>query len=487
MPTRTARLEELQRQLAFAETLIETAQAIILILDLEGRIIKFNRYFEELSGYRQKEVQRKDWFEIFVPESERARMRARFLELPQKQRTRGVNSLLLRNGTHRTVEWSVQSLIAPNNDEVRILAIGQDITERERIQASLHRLIETTQDAVITIDRQGRIELFNPAAERIFGYAQAEVIGQCVQCLMPEPYASEHPTYLDRYERTGEQHAIGRIRTVAAQRKNGQVFPIELSVTEIRSGEEVRYGAFIRDISATVRLQEQLLERERLAAIGSTAATFAHEVGNPLNSMYMLAQVLERRLHKQYETIDETVLNPLRNLTKEMQRLLTLLEEFRTLARRQQLNLKSVSLPLLISDLCTLEEVNHAAHKIHVLSDIPSDLPMIEADVEKLKQALLNLCKNAVEAMPEGGTLTVRARHSGEHLHVEISDTGEGIPLGVDIFEPFVTTKAQGTGLGLTVVRQIIAAHRGRLNYYSEPGHGATFIIELPIMQSPAV
>jgi signal transduction histidine kinase len=115
---------------------------------------------------------------------------------------------------------------------------------------------------------------------------------------------------------------------------------------------------------------------------------------------------------------------------------------------------------------------------------LPPDLPLIEADGEKLKQVLFNLCKNAVEAMPAGGTLTVRARNAGAQVSLEVSDTGVGIPEGVDVFAPFLTTKDRGTGLGLTIVRQIVAAHKGTLTYHSTPGQGTTFTVTLPVTQS---
>jgi two-component system sensor kinase FixL len=347
-------------------------------------------------------------------------------------------------------------------------------------------LLLTTQDAVVTIDRQGRIEIFNPAAERIFGYTRAEVVGHEVTLLMPELYAKEHQDYIHHYEQTGEQRAIGRIRTVAAQRKNGQVFPIELSVAEFRAGDEVRYGALIRDISEKVKLQEQLVERERLAAIGTTAATFAHEVGNPLNSMYMAAQLLERRLGKPGEADSESLKTPLRNLMSEMRRLQALLEDFRALARRQKLTLKPLALSMLVADLCATEAPYCLASGVAVERHVPEDLPVIEADAEKLRQVLLNLYKNAVEAMPGGGQLSIRASHANGQIKLDITDTGVGIPSGVNIFEPFTTTKSQGTGLGLTVARQILAAHRGTLSYYSVPGQGTTFTIELPVRQSTA-
>ena len=323
--------------------------------------------------------------------------------------------------------------------------------------------------------------MFDPAAERIFGYTRVDVQGQLVQTLMPEPYASEHDGYIARYERSGEARAIGRIRTVAARRKNGEVFPIELSVAEITTPDETTYGAFIRDISDTVHLQEQLVERERLAAIGTTAATFAHEVGNPLNSMLMTGQLLERYLVKNHDQIDQKAGEALQNLMSEIKRLSALLSEFRSLARRQKLDLRPVSLTTVIADVLAVETPSYQDSGVRVEQDIPIDLPLIVVDAEKVRQAVLNLCKNAVEAMPQGGTLRVSANHQEETIRVAISDTGAGIPPGVNIFEPFITTKSQGTGLGLTIVRQIVAAHHGTLTHQSTPGQGTTFTLELPV------
>jgi len=364
---------------------------------------------------------------------------------------------------------------------VCFLVSHENITKWKQAEEQLRSLVTTTQDAVITIDRLGRITLFNPAAERIFGYPHAEVFEQNLQMLMPEPYASEHDGYVTRYERTGERRAIGRIRTVAAKRKNGEVFPIELSVTEIQTGDEVRYGALIRDISEKVRLQEQLMERERLAAIGTTAAIFAHEVGNPLNSMSIAAQLLERQFAKQQEVIDEKSVTTLQNLTGEIRRLTQLLGEFRVLARRQTLDLKPILLTTVMADLLAAEAQAYMTAGIRVEQFFAPDLPVILADAEKLRQVFLNLSKNAVEAMPHGGTLTVRATNVGRRVYVEVGDTGRGIPPGVNILEPFVTTKAQGTGLGLTIAQQIVSAHGGTLSYRSDPTQGTTFVVELPI------
>ncbi len=358
------RTDELQRQRDFAESLIETARAIVLVLDLDGRIVRFNQYMEELSGYRLAEVQGKSWFATFIPERAQSRVQKMFAEALQGPQTyHALSPMITCDGHQREIEWSSTTLKDRTGNLIGLLSIGQDISEK-------------------------------------------------------------------------------------------------------------------------VRLQEQLLERERLAAIGTTAATFAHEVGNPLNSMYMSVQLLERRLPKQHGEIDERALVSLRNLMSEMKRLISLLEEFRTLARRQKLNLRPLSLAAVVADVLAVESLSYLARGITVEQSFPRDLPPVWIDAEKVKQVVLNLCKNAVEAMPEGGQLTVSATSSGRQVCLTIKDTGVGIPAGIDIFEPFTTTKSKGTGLGLTIVRQIIAAHNGTLTYQSTPGQGTTFTLALPVAAS---
>lgn len=356
------------------------------------------------------------------------------------------------------------------------------LIERKRAETWLHSLIDATQDAVVSIDRQGRVVLFNPSAERIFGYTRAEIQGRKVNLLMAGHHAREYDNYMARYARTGERPAIGRILTMEARRKNGEIFPVELSITEVTSdeSEEVRYAAFIRDVSEKARLQGQVIESSRLAAIGTTAAKFAHEVGNPLNGMFLTAQRLEQHLAGQPCFSDQAVQSALRRLRDEIRRLSQLLNDFRSLSRREQYNFQPTSFAMIAGEIFATEAENYTANGIRVEQLFPRDLPLVHVDRDKLKQALWNLCKNAVEAMPRGGTLTIRAHGSDAGVVLEIGDTGVGVPPGIDIFEPFTTTKSSGSGLGLVVVRQIVAAHGGNLTYTSEPGKGTTFRLTLP-------
>jgi PAS domain S-box-containing protein len=381
-----------------------------------------------------------------------------------------------------------------NTDDIHFLEAVANVLsqaiERKRSEEEIHRrnswlrsLIDTTQDAVLSIDREGRIVLFNPAAEQIFGYTRAEVVGQKVNMLMGEPYRLEHDGYIERYERTGVPHAIGRIRTVTARRKSGESFPIELSVTKVAENENVQYAAFIRDISEKTKLQAQLLETERLAAIGTTAAKIGHELGNPLNGMSLTIQLLESRLGNDSR---EDVGPTLRRLKNEIARLNHLAGDFRTISRRERYDFCPAELSTLIEEIVKMEAPYLENQGIQFDIRIAPDVPALDLDRDKIKQALLNLIKNATDAMPDGGSLIIEAQTKAKGVRLCITDTGTGIPLDVDAFEPFTTTKKGGTGLGLVIVRQIIVAHGGEVSYRSRVGEGTTFEVELPLSSERA-
>mgnify|MGYP001357085813 CR=1 FL=1 len=354
-------------------------------------------------------------------------------------------------------------------------------------EAHLRSILATVPDAMVVIDERGRIMSFSAAAEEMFGFTQAEVVGENVSILMPSPDRERHDGYIERYERTREPHAIGQIRTVSAKRKNGVVFPMELSVAEVSVDGDLRYGAFIRDISEKVQLQEQMVERERLAAIGTTAATLAHEIGNPLNGMSMSVQMMQRRLAKAGESMDARFVDYVSNMQGEITRLSNLLQEFRSVSRRQMFSFQPLNVVAVIQELLATETPHYTDRGVQVEHVMPEDLPSVQADADKLRQVFLNLCKNAVEAMPAGGTLTLRAHAAANQVHVEVTDTGDGIPDGVNIFELFATTKAEGTGLGLPVAQQIISGHGGTLSYTSTPGQGTTFTVVLPLSPPHAI
>jgi two-component system, LuxR family, sensor kinase FixL len=354
-------------------------------------------------------------------------------------------------------------------------------TTRDREEAWLAALIRTTQDALVSMNREGRIVLFNPAAERIFGYSRGEAIGQKVNMLMGEPYAGEHDHYVRRYEQGGEPHAIGRVRLVTARRKNGELFSIELSVTEIQEDDETRYAAFIRDVSERERTHERLARQERLALLGRLSATLAHEIGNPLNGLSLNLELLERSLAREGVSVSDRVRSVLGVLRAEIQRLDALLHEYRFLGSTKQMDVLPTSLPELVAEVFRTLALDEGGRDLRLTHRFPDDFPILRADPGRLKQVFMNLVRNAAESMPRGGTLSVQGRRHGERIVVEVRDTGSGVPEDLDIFQPFMTTKEEGTGLGLAIVQQIVAEHGGSVSYTSARGLGTTFRVELPL------
>jgi two-component system sensor kinase FixL len=481
--------DALARETHFAEALSDATRGIVVVMDRDGRITHANPFLAQLGGFASPEALiGLDWFRTFIPARDHDRIREVFdRALAGEPVHRSRNPVVDRHGGEHEIEWSVRRLVADDGRFLGLLSVGIDVTEAkaaqgllERQQARFASVIAGTQDAFIFIDHRARILGFNAAAERIFGYAAAEVLGKKVNVLMPEPYRGEHDGYIAHYERTGEPRAIGRIRVVEGQRRSGEVFPIELSVTQVGVNDEARYGAFIRDISETVRLRERLLERERLVAIGATSAKFAHEVGNPLNSMLMNLQLIQRRILKE---VPSAQLAPLvERVESEVRRLGSLLNEFRSMSRRQPFALRRVEPHALLRDFAEDHRATCESRGVRLEVAWEPELPAVCLDREKMTQVLLNLVKNAIEAMADGGVLSLRARaDDGLHVVIEVSDTGTGIPDGVDVFEPFLTTKREGTGLGLPVARQIVAGHGGELTYHSVSGHGTTFSVRLPL------
>jgi signal transduction histidine kinase/DNA-binding NarL/FixJ family response regulator len=231
------------------------------------------------------------------------------------------------------------------------------------------------------------------------------------------------------------------------------------------------------------RLQAELIERERMAVIGRTAAILGHEIANPLNGMYLTSQLLQRRLVKT-PGADPRLLEGIERIMEENRRLNGLLDEFRLLSRRHEIKCVPTEIGKLLGQVLGIQEQVAKQDGITVDVEIAASLPVVEVDDAKLGQVLTNLTKNAIEAMAggEGGVLTVRALTAGSNLIIEVEDTGPGIPANIDVFEPFQTTKASGTGLGLPVARQIIAAHRGTLEHVPSSGPGAKFRVVLPVL-----
>jgi signal transduction histidine kinase len=220
--------------------------------------------------------------------------------------------------------------------------------------------------------------------------------------------------------------------------------------------------------------------------LGTKAAVFAHEVGNPLAGILLSLKCVESQLQKQ-EINDPASISMIRGAIREINRLGSLLKEFRSLAPEQTLDLKCADLVRIVEQGLASEMMAYRAVGITVKFDFEDGLPLVSLDAAKLKQVIVNLCKNAIEAMPHGGCLTLKGYRSRGMVVLEISDTGVGVTEGLNIFELFKTSKPGGTGIGLALVQQIVSAHNGTIAYESQPGHGAMFKVSLPIYEKAMV
>jgi signal transduction histidine kinase len=251
--------------------------------------------------------------------------------------------------------------------------------------------------------------------------------------------------------------------------------------SKARLGSEAWGSARDRERSA-----RRLQQTERLALLGTKAAVFAHEVGNPLAGILLSLKCVESQLQKQ-EINDPASISMIRGAIREINRLGSLLKEFRSLVPAHTIDLKCTDLVTIVEQGLALEMIAYRAAGITVKFDFEDALPLVSLDAARIKQVIVNLCKNAIEAMPGGGCLTLKGYRSQGMVVLEISDTGVGVPEGLNIFELFKTTKPGGTGIGLPLVQQIVSAHNGTIAYKSQPGHGATFKVSLHISEKAMV
>ncbi|MBM4059832.1 MAG: PAS domain S-box protein [Planctomycetes bacterium] len=363
-------------------------------------------------------------------------------------------------------------------EQARERALDAASAHSARIQA----IVDTATEGIVTIDSAGRIDTFNGAAERLFGYRAAEVLGRNVSVLMPPPHCDDHDGYLQRYLTTGVRHIIGIGREVAGRRKDGTTFPIELSVGEGWIGGQRFFTAVIRDVTERKEMQTKLGQAERLAAVGELAAGVAHEINNPINTIINCAQLI-----RDGDAPDDNCLV----IQEEGARIAEIVKDLLQFARDDSDRPQPTSIFEVVQRTLRLVGENFKRHGVDLTVDVAEDLPYVKARPQQIQQVLLNLLINAKDALLQAGgddrRVWMSARVDGYGVQLEVADNGPGIPghLGLRIFEPFVTTKRArgGTGLGLSISKSIVEGYNGTLDVESEPGQGATFRVWLPLVE----
>lgn len=350
-------------------------------------------------------------------------------------------------------------------------------------EATRSRVVLTTAvDSIITINAQGIISSLNPATLRMFGYAQDELLGRNVSMLMPQPYRDEHDQYLSRYLKTGEASIIGIGRRVTGRRKTGEEFPIHLAVSEFQENGTRFFTGIVRDLTELEQVQRQLLQSERLAAIGQMVTGLAHESRNALQRAQACLDMLSLDLEENSEQLGLT-----RRAMTALQDLYRLYEEVRSYASPIHLECRDCDLTAIWRKEWENLAATRADRKLYLDETLNCPSTRCEADVHRLEQVFRNVLENAIYVSPPGRRIRVVCGNTilnGQPaLQVDICDDGPGLTpqIAQQIFEPFFTTKQKGTGLGMAIVHRIISAHHGTISAKSGSPGGAMIQIVLPV------
>lgn len=357
------------------------------------------------------------------------------------------------------------------------------LAERE---AHLLSIYDTAPDALIVIDEHGVMQSYSAAAERMFGWSASEVLGRNVKMLMPQPFRVQHDGYLSRYLETGERRIIGIGRIVVGERKDGSTFPMELAVGEVRSERGRVFTGFVRDLTerqeTETRLQElqsELVHMSRLSAMGEMASALAHELNQPLSAIanYLSGakRLLERAGMDQPRAADA-----LEKAGDQALRAGEIIRRLRDFLSRGEGERRVENLPKLVQEACALALVGAKEHSVRVRYALALDTEAVMVDRVQIQQVILNLVRNAIDAMAEHPrrelTIATATVDDGMAM-VSVTDTGPGVneTAAAKLFQPFVTTKATGMGVGLSISRTIVEAHGGRIWTEPNPGGGAIF------------
>jgi two-component system sensor kinase FixL len=358
----------------------------------------------------------------------------------------------------------------------------------------LEALLNAAVDAIVITDVDGAILRFNPAAQKMFGYAEQEAVGQNVRLLMPEPFRSQHDDYMDGYLNGKPPAIIGVGREVTGLKANGDKFPIHLSVGQTSDSKRRKYVGIIRDLSAVkateavVReLETHLAHADRLVMLGELTAGIAHEINQPLTAIAAYADAGARMLKTAAPGAEIELDNICLRVAEQARRAGDVVTRLRMMSRRGKLAKGHHDINALVSSVLALFEHELSSAGIGLEFNSEPGLPELHVDEIQLQQVMVNLIKNSIDALKAAGTgnplIRIRVASAGRDLEFSVRDNGPGVPADLEgrLFEPFFTTKLSGVGLGLSICKNIAVAHGGNLRYRKGAEGGAEFTLSLPM------
>jgi PAS domain S-box-containing protein len=481
------REEQNQRRVT---AIVDSSDDAIIGMDLNGVVTSWNPAAERMFGYRADEAVGRP-ITLIIP-SERAQDEEELLNRVRRGERVDHHETVRRTKDGRLID--VVLTISPLRDTGgRVFGASRtvrDITERREAQEALRQseamalaFIDSAGEGILIIDEIGRIVVANGQIESMFGYAQRELLGQPMEMLLPERLRERHVGHRSRYVAEPRVRPMGSGLDLAGRRRDGSEFPVEISLSYVRTPRGVRVMAFITDITERLLLERAARESEKLAALGTLSAGIAHELNNPLGIISSRIEVM--LLESEDEPLSSTVRADLGVIQRQVQRVARLVAGLLAYARPSGSERRPVDLNHVVDEVMLLAQRQLGKNGVRVSASLDRTLPRLLGEESALEQVLLNLLTNAQQALEGSGEVSIVTRRAPDRpgwIELVVADTGRGIPADQlsRIFDPYFTTKATGTGLGLSITSRIIEDHGGTIRVHSKPGKGAEFVVSLP-------
>ena len=475
---------------AWLAVILDASDDAIVRTTMDRVITSWNRAAERMFGYTAAEVVGRH-VSLFLPPDRMAEEEDLLARVRRGERIEHFETVRrAKDGRLVEVLVSISPIVNAEGTIIGVSSIGRDIGDRHRAERALREsedtaqaLIDSAAEGIVVVDDRGLIVRVNGQVETMFGYAESEMLGQPMEMLLPERFRGRHVDHRAAYVAEPRVRTMGRGLDLAARRRDGSEFPVEISLSYVRTPQGLRAMAFVTDITERVFLERASRQAEKLAALGALSAGVAHELNNPLGIITSRIEVM--LLEDERHELPAHVRDDLGVLYRQTQRVSRLVQGLLSYARPTAPQRGPVNLNDVVTEILVLAEKQFEKAGLRIATQLDPALPTIEGDAGALQQVALNLVSNAHQAMNGRGAMRIvtrRVPERGDWIELVVSDTGPGIPpdLLARIFDPFFTTKSGGTGLGLAISHRIVQEHDGTMDVKSVPGEGATFVLGFP-------